>query len=170
MEKAQIITEHQEQPRQKRQQKRRLNYYTRMRAMVGRKKLAIIREIKACNAPVGFENVILTNKYIACRIQEAEIIRQWPKHPGEEKEAVGDFLLKPNECITLGVINGRITEVIRDKRSRTDVTELTEVNSTTRAIVEIAKDRGVILPLVNEDWQIIHPTDETATKFELNYL
>ncbi len=154
---------------QERQQKRKLNYYTRMRAMVGRKKLAILKEIKDQNAPNGFENVILTNKYIACRVQEAEIIRQWPKRPDEEKKAVGDFILKPNECITLGVVNGKITEVIRDKRSHTDVTELTEVNSRTRAIIEIAKDRGVILPLVDEDWHIIHPTDKTATKFELNY-
>ena len=154
---------------QARQKKRKLNYYTRMRAMVGRKKLAILKEIKDLNAPNGFENVILTNKYIACRIQEAEIIRKWTKHQGEEKEAVGNYILKPNEHITLGVINGRITEVIRDKRSRTDVTELTEVNSRTRAIIEIAKDRGVILPLVNDEWQIIHPTNETATKFELNY-
>ena len=103
------------------------------------------------------------------RIREAELIRQWPKRPGEEKEAVGDYELKPDDRITLGVINGRITDVIRDKRSRTDVTELTEVNSRTRAIIEIAKDRGVTLPLIDEDWQIIHPTDETATKFELNY-
>ena len=154
---------------QERQQKRKLNYYTRMRAMVGRKKLAILKEIKDQNAPDGFENVILTNKYIACRTREAEIIRQWPKRPGEEKEAVGDYKLKPDDRITLGVINGRITDVIRNKQSRTDVTELTEVNSRTRAIIEIAKDRGVTLPSVNEDWQIIHPTDETATKFELNY-
>lgn len=154
---------------QERQQKRKLNYYTRMRAMVGRKKLAILKEIKDQNAPGGFENVILTNMYLACRIREAELIRQWPKRPGEEKEAVGDFILKPNECITLGVVNGKITEVIRDKRSHTDVTELTEVNSRTRAIIEIAKDRCVILPLVDEDWHIIHPTDKTATKFELNY-
>ena len=154
---------------QERQQKRKLNYYTRMRAMVGRKKLAILKEIKDQNAPDGFENVILTNMYLACRIREAELIRQWPKRPGEEKEAVGDYELKPDDRITLGVINGRITDVICDKRSRTDVTELTEVNSRTRAIIEIAKDRGVTLPLVNEDWQIIHPTDDTATKFELNY-
>lgn len=154
---------------QERQQKRKLNYYTRMRAMVGRKKLAILKEIKDQNAPDGFENVILTNMYLVCRIREAELIRQWPKRPGEEKEAVGDYELKPNDRITLGVINGRITDVIRDKRSRTDVTELTEVNSRTRAIIEIAKDRGVTLPSVNEDWQIIHPTDDTATKFELNY-
>lgn len=46
---------------------------------------------------------------------------------------------------------------------------IAETTYRSRAMEIIAKEKGVILPDVSDEGFIIHPTNETATKFELNY-
>ncbi len=149
------------------QPSRLLRYETKIRAKVGNARLGILREIKADDP--SNENAMLVTLYIACRAREIEILRKCPGIAKKAKEVKGEVSLLPNEYVTLGVVNGRIAKVIRNRRDGFDYSELTKIVTRGRAIELIAEDKGLALPHINGNGQIVHPTDESLNRYELNY-